>query len=98
MRWISFTTAALVLMLTGTSSAQGFIQFNSQKDFFAVSFPGEPTVRDTTWTSEQSVALPARVYSVENKRGRYSMTVGRLQGRGKAERRTGAYGLPAEQG
>ena len=40
MRWISFTTTtALVLLVTGTSFAQGFIQFNSPKDFFAVSFP-----------------------------------------------------------
>lgn len=75
MRGISIVATAFVLVATGTASAQGFIQFNSQQDFFAVSFPGEPTVRDTTWTSEHGVALPARVYSVENKRGRYSMTV-----------------------
>jgi hypothetical protein len=75
MRRISIVATALVLMATGTSSAQGFIQFNSQKDFFAVSFPGEPTVRDTPWTSEHGIALPARVYSVENKRGKYTMTV-----------------------
>ena len=75
MRWILLTTTALVLVTTGTSSAQGFIQFNSPKDLFAVSFPGEPTVRDTTWTSEHGITLPARVYSVENARGRYSMTV-----------------------
>src|SRR5262245_39376224 len=75
MRRSSIVAAALVLLVTGTASAQGFIQFNSQKDFFAVSFPGEPTVRDTTWTSEHGIALPARVYSVENARGKYSMTV-----------------------
>ena len=72
---IALATAALVLAVTGTSFAQGFIQFTSPKDFFGVSFPGEPGVRDTTWASEQGVALPARVYSVENARGRYSMTV-----------------------
>ena len=75
MRWISITTTALVLVTAGTSSAQGFIQFNSPKDLFAVSFPGEPAVRDTTWTSEHGITLPARVYSVDNTRGRYSMTV-----------------------
>jgi len=72
---IALTTAAFVLVATGTSFAQGFIQFTSPKDYFGVSFPGEPTVRDTTWTSESGVTLPARVYSVENARGRYSMTV-----------------------
>jgi hypothetical protein len=68
-------TAALVLTLTGTASAQAFIQYVSQKDAFGVSFPGEPTVRDTTWTSEGGVVLPARVYTVDNARGKYSMTV-----------------------
>ena len=75
MRRISFATAALVLAVTGTSTAQGFIQFSSRTDLFALSFPGEPSVRDTTWKSEQGITLPARVYSVENARGRYSMTV-----------------------
>ena len=75
MRWISCAVTAFVLLAPGTSLAQGFIQFNSSRDFFAVSFPGQPTVRDTTWTSEHGVPLPARVYSVENARGKYSMTV-----------------------
>ena len=75
MRRIVFATAALVLAVTGTALAQGFIQYSSKTDFFALSFPGEPSVRDTTWKSEQGITLPARVYSVENARGRYSMTV-----------------------
>jgi hypothetical protein len=72
---MSLTAISFVLSVTATSFAQGFIQFNSQKDSFGVSFPGEPTVRETTWKSEQGIPLPARVYSVENARGRYSMTV-----------------------
>jgi hypothetical protein len=72
---IALTTAALVLVVTGTASAQAFIQYVSQKDGFGVSFPGEPTVQDTTWTSEHGVPLPARIYTVDNKRGKYSMTV-----------------------
>jgi hypothetical protein len=75
MRRISITTAALILAMTGTSAAQAFIQYSSRMDFFAVSFPGEPGIRETTWASEHDIALPARVYSVENARGRFSMTV-----------------------
>lgn len=71
---IALTTTALLLAVTGTSFAQGFIQYTSPKDFFGVSLPGEPTVRETTWMSEAGIALPARVYTVENARGRYSMT------------------------
>lgn len=75
MRRISLATAALILVVAGTSFAQAFIQYSSPRDFFAVNFPGEPSVRETTWTSEHGIALPARVYSVENARGWYSMTV-----------------------
>jgi len=75
MRRSPLTTAALILGVTATASAQGFIQYNSRTDFFAVSFPGEPNVRATTWTSEHDIPLPARVYSVDNARGRFSMTV-----------------------
>jgi hypothetical protein len=72
---IALTVAAVVLVVSGTASAQAFIQYVSQKDGFGVSFPGEPTVRDMAWTSEHGVPLPARVYTVDNKRGKYSMTV-----------------------
>ena len=75
MRRTALAIAALVLVVTGTSSAQGFSEYISRTDSFAVSFPGEPTVRDTTWSSEGGVTLPSRVYSVENTRGRFSMTV-----------------------
>src|SRR5688572_4945407 len=74
MRLIS-PTAALIVAVTATPFAQGFIQYSSRTDFFAVSFPGEPNVRATAWASEHGIPLPARVYSVDNARGRYSMTV-----------------------
>ena len=75
MRRVVPTTAAFILTVAGTSFAQGFIQYTSRADFFAVSFPGEPNVQETPWMSEQGITLPAHVYSVENERGRYSMTV-----------------------
>jgi hypothetical protein len=76
MRRISLAAAALV-MATSTSPAfaQAFIQYSSPTDFFAVNFPGEPNVRATTWMSEHDIPLPARIYSVDNARGRFSMTV-----------------------
>jgi hypothetical protein len=75
MRRIALTTAAFILAVVDTSFAQGFIQYTSRADSFAVSFPGEPSIRETPWMSEQGITLPARVYSVDNPRGRYSMTV-----------------------
>lgn len=75
MRRIAVTAAAFILALADTSFAQGFVQFTSKADSFAASFPGEPNLREAPWTSEQGITLQARVYSVENARGRYSVTV-----------------------
>jgi len=75
MRRLAPITAALLVTVTGTASAQAFVQYVSKQDGFGVSFPGEPTIRETTWMSEHGIPLPARIYTVDNKRGRYSMTV-----------------------
>jgi hypothetical protein len=75
MRGIAATAAAFVLSVAGTSFAQGFAEYISRTDFFAISFPGQPTVRETTWLSEQGIAMPARVYSVDGARGKFSVTV-----------------------
>jgi hypothetical protein len=75
MRRNSLIAAALIVAAPTLSSAQAFIQFSSPTDLFAVNFPGEPAVRSTMWMSEHDVPLPARVYSVDNARGRFSMTV-----------------------
>ena len=42
MRRISVSTAALILLMSGPSFAQEWIQYASRTDFFAVNFPAEP--------------------------------------------------------
>ena len=68
-------SAALILLLSGPSFAQGWIEYPRVEDGFFVNFPGEPTIEDITWESEYEATFPARVYSVDTDRGRYSMTV-----------------------
>jgi hypothetical protein len=75
MRRTAFMTAAFVLAVAATASAQAFTEYISRQDSFAVSFPGAPGVQETTWASQEGITLPARVYRVDNARGRYSMTV-----------------------
>lgn len=75
MRRISLATVALILLVSGTSFAQAWIQYTSLADSFGVNFPGEPRVQDITYLTEHRITLPGRVYSVENGRGRYSVTV-----------------------
>lgn len=75
MQPIAFALAALIVAAPELSFAQGYTPYNSRTDFFSVAFPGEPTIREITFTSEYTGAFPARVYTVENARGRFTVTV-----------------------
>jgi hypothetical protein len=66
---------AAVVGAAGGVSAQEWTEFVSARDGFRVNFPGQPTVLETTYTSEFGYALPARIFSAERGRERYRMTV-----------------------
>ena len=68
-------TAAFVLLVSGPTRAQEWIEYASQEDFFTVNFPGEPTVREITYPTEYRVTLPGRVHSTDAGQSRYSVTV-----------------------
>jgi len=98
MRLIPLIAAALSLFLSGPSFAQEWIDYASRADLFTVNFPGEPKVKDITFSTEYSITLPGRVYSYEDGPNRYSVTVVDYTDAGKihAERSknckaTGAY-------
>jgi hypothetical protein len=65
----------VILSLAAPAAAQEWTEYKSMQDRFSVLFPGEPRVTETGWTSEMRFKLPARVYSVEKGRERYSVTV-----------------------
>ena len=75
MRLAPLTSVVLALCVSGLAFAQGWTEYLSRADFFSVSFPGEPEVRDITYPTEYRITLPGRVYSVENRGSRYSVTV-----------------------
>ena len=71
------TLVSVVLVfvaMSGISFAQEWADFASKEDRFAVNFPGQPVITETTWTSQVGVVLPARVYSGTSGAGRYSVT------------------------
>ncbi len=72
---IFLITAALILVLSGLLLAQDWIDYTSRTDFFHVNFPGEPKLKDITYSTEYGITLPGRLYSVENGPNRYSVTV-----------------------
>src|SRR6266849_6437228 len=75
MRLNPLVPAAFILFMSGPAFAQDWIEYTSKADFFSVNFPGEPKVQDTTYRSEYGYDLPARVYSAESGKSRYSATV-----------------------
>jgi hypothetical protein len=75
MRLMPLLSSALVLAMSGTSFAQEWIEFLSPEDRFTVTFPGQPAVTETTWTSQYGAILPARIYSGTDGAARYSVTV-----------------------
>lgn len=74
MRVIMFVFASLLAM-TGAAAAQEWEEHTSLQDGFTLNFPGRPQVAETTWTTQLNYVLPARVYSAERGRERYSLTV-----------------------
>jgi hypothetical protein len=50
-------------------------EYQNIQDGFKVVFPGQPKVSETTWTSEYGYKLPARTYTAERGRERYSVMV-----------------------
>ena len=75
MRMIRAVASAVILSLPAAAFGQEWTEFASREDRFTCNFPGRPTVRETTWTSEHGAVLPARVYTAELGPSRYSMTV-----------------------
>ena len=75
MRLRSFIAAALFLSVAGPAFAQEWIEFKSVDDRFTANFPSQPTITQTTWTSQFGADLPARVYSATQGQSRYSLTV-----------------------
>jgi hypothetical protein len=76
MRHISLFVAAFVLLLWGPALGQEWADFVSKTDYFSISFPTQPKVEDITYPTEYRITLPGRLYSsVDNRGGRYSVTV-----------------------
>ena len=75
MQILKLGSFALLLSLSASSFAQGWIEYADQAQFFSVNFPAEPAVRDYDYTSEYGAIFPARVYFVERDQSLHSLTV-----------------------
>jgi len=70
------SSGVLVLaMVTTPAQSQEWRQYLAFDDFFSISFPGEPTIRGTTYRTEYGIVLPAKTYTAEDFLGSYVVTV-----------------------
>jgi len=67
--------AVFILCMPFVASAQGWIEYTSRADMFAVNFPGEPKAQDFVYVSERDGRFPARLYTAAQGPSRYSVTV-----------------------
>ena len=66
----------VLLVLACVASAQEPIDYVSKLDYFSINFPSEPRLQDTTYPDEYRLApLPARVYTADQGRNHYTVTV-----------------------
>jgi len=66
---------AFILLVSGFAAGQEWADYQNIRDGFKVMFPGQPTVTNITWKSQQGYVLPAHLYSLDRGREHYSMTV-----------------------
>jgi hypothetical protein len=81
---VLLTATLVVFVATPGFARQEWIEYISKVDLYSVNFHAEPTVREITYDSEFGYTLPARTYTAERGRERYTMTVVDYRGIEKA--------------
>ena len=74
LRQLTIAAAAAALLISTQAFGQEWVDYMNRQDRFTVNLPGQPTIREFTYTSWLEAKLPARVYTVERGAERYSVT------------------------
>src|SRR5512147_116331 len=72
---ITSLLAALLLVASVPARAQEPIDYVSKLDYFSINMPSEPKIEETTYPDEYRLTLPARVYTADQGRNHYRVTV-----------------------
>ena len=76
MRLTTIAPAALLLFTAVPAFAQESItDYVSKLDYFSINMPSEPKIAEIKWADEYRIMLPARVYTAEQGRNHYTVTV-----------------------
>ena len=74
MRFATLACAIMTLLISGSASAQQWIEFEDRIWGVSINFPHEPEAEDFEYTTYYGRTVPARRYSAEEGTGRYSLT------------------------
>ena len=75
MRCLGLLSAALFVLSTSASFAQGWREYVSRDEFFMVSTPAEPQITETTYRSASGAILPAKMFVATEGQSVFSVTV-----------------------
>jgi hypothetical protein len=76
MRLTTIAPAALLLFTAVPAFAQESItDYVSKLDYFSINMPSEPKIAEIKWADEYRIMLPARVYTADQGRNHYTVTV-----------------------
>jgi hypothetical protein len=75
MRYLGLVSAALVVLSTSSSFAQGWREFVSREEFFMVGMPAEPQISETTYRAASGASLPAKMFVGAEGRSVFTITV-----------------------
>jgi hypothetical protein len=75
MRTLISLFGALLLFAPAAAAAQDWQEFISIEDRLHINFPGQPTLENVTYESEDGMALPARRWSARKGEEYYAVTV-----------------------
>jgi hypothetical protein len=76
MRFASLVASLLLVGLSTSAMAQAeWAEFVDRADHFTVNFPGDPKVDTITYKTAKGTSLPAHVYTAQDSRGIYKITV-----------------------
>ena len=67
-----------LLCLPWSTLAQQWVEFVSRDERFMVNLPAQPSIRSGTWQPQRGKPVPARVFTVQDGKSRYSVMVADL--------------------
>jgi len=75
MRFVQVVPALLLLASGPVFAQEDITDYVSKPDYFSINFPGQPKVADISYPDEYRLTLPARVYTADQGRNHYKVTV-----------------------